>query len=136
MRFFKTVCICLTTYFVISIVTIPSVNSIWIGELPVLALIQCPKTVPANSMRYYYAARLAKKLNISKGSFSPDYEFARPFALIIVYAFPLLILMFFYTLFVKDKKGTVKYVLILLFFAVLDCLYTLYFSHTPSLTIY
>ena len=136
MRFFKTVCICLTTYFVISIVTIPSINSIWIGDIPALAVIQAPKTIPANSMRYYYAAGLAKKLNTSKGSFSPDYEFARPFALIIVYTFPLLILMSYYALIVKDKKGAWKYVLVLLFFSVIDYFYTLYFSHTPSLTIY
>ena len=136
MNIFKKLCICFTTYFVISIVTIPSVNSIWIGDLPVLAVIQTPKTTPANSIRYYYAAGLAKKLNISKGSFSPDYEFARPFALIIVYAFPLLALMLSYALFIKDKKGSGKYILVLLFFSVLDYFYTLYFSHTPSLTIY
>jgi hypothetical protein len=136
MNIFKKLSICLMTYFVISMVTIPFINLIWIGDGAILAGIQFPKIIPANSIRYYYSAGLAEKLNISKGSFSPDYGFSRPYALIIVYAFPLLALVLYYALFIKNRKGNGKYILVLLFLSVLDYFCTLYFSHTPSLTIY
>jgi hypothetical protein len=123
-------------YLVISIGTIPFINSIWIGDLPVLAVIQLPKIAPANLLRHSYAVGLAEKLNISTGSFSPDYIFIRPYALLIVYILALLILVFCYALFIKNRKEGLKYLLILLFIAILDFYCTLHFSDTPALTLY
>ena len=135
MKIYKKIIICFIAYFIISMITIPFINSIWFGELPVLAVIQLPKVIPANAIRRYYAVSLAKELNISKGSFSPDYGLARPYALSIIYIIPLLILVF-YALCIKNKKESGKYLLFFLFFSTLDYLFMLHFSHTPGLTIY
>lgn len=136
MKIFKRIIICFTIYLVLSISTIPFIDSIWIGELPILAVIQLPKIIPANIIRHCYAVRLAKTLAVSKGSFSPDYTAARPYALLIIYLVPLLIPAVCYAVFIKDKKQAGKYVLFLLLFSVLDFLCVLHFSDTPGLTIY
>ncbi|MEN8127957.1 MAG: hypothetical protein ABFR90_09165, partial [Planctomycetota bacterium] len=89
---FKKILLALIIYSVISMATIPFIDSVWIGEIPVLTVIQLPKTMPATLIRSYYAANLAKMMGISKGSFSPNYIVARPYALLIVYLLPLSVL--------------------------------------------
>jgi hypothetical protein len=116
--------------------TIPFIDSVWVGEIPVLATIQLSKTIPATLVRSYYAADLAKKLGISKGSFSPNYRVARRYALLIVYLFPLSALISCYVLFIENKKGIWKYLIALLLLSVLDYFCTLQYAHTPGLTIY
>lgn len=133
---YKKITICFIVYLVVSITTVPFIDSIWLGEIPVLAVVQLPKTMPANFIRHYYASSMAKTLNISKGSFSPDAIFIRPYALLIVYIIPLLILVFTYVLFIKDKKKDAKYLLIVLLLFILDYFFVLHFSDTPGLTIY
>ncbi len=92
--------------------------------------------MPANLIRSYYAADLAKMLGISKGSFSLNYIVARPYALLAVYLLPLSALISGYALFIKNKKEIGKYLIALLLLSVLDYFCTLHFAHTPGLTIY
>lgn len=133
---FKRILLAFMIYSVLSMATIPFIDSIWLGEIPLLAIIQCPKTMPANLIRSYYASDLAKIIGTSKGSFSPDYLAVRPYALLAVYLLPLSALIGGYVLLIKNKKGTGKYLIALILLSVLDYFCTLHFAHTPGLTIY
>ena len=75
-----------TAYAVVSTVTLPFAGSLWLGELPLLALIQLPKLWPAGWLRTHVIMAAMKSLGYSTGSFSPDYIAARPYALALVYA--------------------------------------------------
>ena len=76
----------LTVYAIVSALTLPFVGSLWLGELPLLALIQLPKLWPADWIRTHVVMQAMKALGYSSGSFSPDYIAARPYALALVYA--------------------------------------------------
>jgi hypothetical protein len=78
-------------YCLASIATLPFVNAIWIGELPVLALIQVPKTLVAHWLRKEVVMEAIKVLGLSKGSFSPDYIMARPYGLGLAYSIPMIL---------------------------------------------
>lgn len=76
---------CLIAYFIVSLVTLPFVDAWWIGELPVLALVQVPKTALAGWLRADLVVPLIRLVGLSAGSFSPDYLLARPYALALAY---------------------------------------------------
>src|SRR5215207_2597470 len=75
----------ISAYFLLSSLTIPFMNAIWIGELPVIALVQVPKTEIANRIRHLMSMQLLGPLGLSRGSYSPDWMLARPWALAVVY---------------------------------------------------
>src|SRR4028119_924563 len=70
-----------TAYFVASILTLPFLDALWLGEVPVLALVQVPKTAFAGWLRTDVVMPAIVALGQSRGSFSPDYLLARPYAL-------------------------------------------------------
>jgi hypothetical protein len=78
----------LMAYCLVSIATLPFLNWLWLGELPVLAVVQAPKLGPATIARKQIVMPLIGMLGLSKGSFSPDYIMARPYGLLLVYLVP------------------------------------------------
>jgi hypothetical protein len=77
-------------YCLLSIVTLPFVGSVWLGEIPPLALIQLPKIGVASWLRQHVVMEVIKMLGYSKGS-SPDYVMARPYGLGLAYSIPLIL---------------------------------------------
>lgn len=72
-------------YFVLSILTLPSLNRFWFGEFPILGVIQIPKTLLAHWLRREVVMRAIVALGLSNGSFSPDYIAARFPGLLLAY---------------------------------------------------
>jgi hypothetical protein len=83
----------LMVYYLVSIVTLPALNAIWIGELPLLAVIQLPKTKPAMYLRANVVMPLIQDLGLSRGSYSPDLTLASPLAMALVCVVPMLLLL-------------------------------------------
>jgi hypothetical protein len=134
---FVTVLLCLTGYCVISSFTLPFINSIWLGELPLLALIQLPKLIVAGWLRKDVVMEAIHVLGLSKGSFSPDFVLARPYALAIAYLVPLILIAVISWWKYRSLSPRRRPVLAGLFVAAaIDFVVTLIFADGRYLTIY
>jgi hypothetical protein len=92
------------------------------------AVVQLPKIVVTGWLRTHLVMKAIKLLGFSRGSFSPDYMLARPYALAIAYMIPTLVIGFMglrRARFPFDRRG----LLTLLFFiaAAVDYVLTLTF---------
>ncbi len=126
----------LSAYGVVSALTLPLLDRLWLGEMPLLALIQVPKVEFAQWLCRNVVMTAIQRLGLSRGSFSPDYILARPYALAITYLLTLGILIA--TVWVRTRKAAPyrhwSYVLIIVAF--LDYWFTLIFAGGPGLSIY
>ena len=123
-------------YFVASILTLPFLNAIWLGEVPLLALVQLPKVVLAGWLRTDVVMPAIGALGLSRGSFSPDYGMARPYALALAYLVVLGVL--FGTLRITGRmpRARFRWACVTLLVAAVDFAFTLWFADGPALTIY
>jgi len=127
----------LVGYCALSCLTLPFISRWWLGELPVLAVIQLPKIAVAGWLRTHVVMEVITWLGLSAGSFSPDYILARPYALAVVYLIPMVIVgvVGLYPLQrMASARGLVT--AIFLVAATLDYVFTLIFADGRSLTIY
>lgn len=125
----------LVLYCVVSTATLPFANVLWLGELPVIAVLQLPKLLLAEWLRTDVVMPAIKGLGLSSGAFSPDYTTARPYALVVAYLLPIVTVLV--TAAVRSRMAS-PYRLwscLLLFAAALDCLLTLKLK-LPGLSIY
>lgn len=120
-------------YFLLSAITLPFLDHLWLGELPVLALIQLPKVALANWLRVHVVMEAIRAGGWSAGSFSPDYILARPYALALVYLPPMAA---FASVALGAGAGFRRLALVLIGVAVLDYVLTLWLAGGPGLTIY
>ncbi len=126
----------LIAYCVVSTLTIPFAGLVWLGEVPLLALVQLPKVGLADWLRSGPVMGTIKSLGLSSGSFSPDYLMARPYALAVVYLIPLIGLAVVLRL-REGRTGSLRpMTLVLAGVAVLDYVLTLVFGSWRSFTIY
>jgi hypothetical protein len=72
-------------YCAVSLATLPFMNAVWLGELPLLAVPQVPKVALANWLRSDVLIPAAGQLGLSRGSWSPDWSLTRPYALALAY---------------------------------------------------
>ena len=121
-------------YCVFSCLTLPSVGRFWLGEIPVLALLQLPKIAVAGWLRTHVVMEALPFFGLSQGSFSPDYILARPYALAIVYLIPMIIVGVV-GLRRFDRRRFLMAVVFLIA-AGIDYVFTLIFADGRSLTIY
>jgi hypothetical protein len=126
----------LLVYCVLSILTLPFIDSLWLGEIPVIALVQVPKTFFAGWLRTDVVMPLIRTLGLSRGSFSPDYSLARPYALAIAYLLPLAIVFAFVRLRGEAARRYRLWSLALLLAAAIDFCLTLLLAGGPGLSIY
>lgn len=126
----------LVAYFAVSTLTLPVLNALWLGELPVLALVQLPKTVLAGWLRTEVAMPALRAMGLSRGSFSPDYMLVRPYALAIAYLIPLGLVLAPLWIRTRLARSYRRWVWILLAAAMFDYCLTLLFASTRGLTIY
>ena len=125
----------LAAYFVISSLTVPFIGEWWLGSIPPLALIQVPKIEPAHWLRTDAVMPANRRLGYSRGSFSPDYGTARPYALAIVYIVPFALAALVWLRTRPDRRFR-PLILVTLVLAVADYVMTLIFADGRSLTIY
>jgi len=123
-------------YCLVCTLTIPFINALWLGEIPLLALVQLPKIEYANWLRSGLVMQAIRLLGLSSGSFSPDYILARPYGLAIAYLFPFAILMAVLWMRTRLVKPYGWLTILLLVVAVIDFVATLVFADQRALTIY
>jgi hypothetical protein len=126
----------LTAYLVLSIVTLPFLDALWFGEVPLLALIQVPKTALAAWLRTDMVMPAIAAMGWSRGSFSPDYLMARPYALAIAYVLALGVVFLVLCVCGQLSRSPRRWVWLTLAAAFVDFAFTLWFAGGPGLTIY
>ena len=123
-------------YFVASLCTLPFMAHVWIGEIPVFAMIQLPKVSLAGWIVSVILLPFVQWVGWSQGSFSPDYAMTRPWGLAIVYV----LLGFFLLLWYWRRRFWFarhpKWIVWPLALFVFDYLWTLAFRSTPGLSIF
>ena len=125
----------LAAYFVISSLTLPFIGRWWLGSIPALALIQVPKIEPAAWLRADAVIPAIRHLGLSRGSYSPDYTLARPYALAIVYTVPFALAALVW-LRTRPAHRFRWLIVVMLVLAAVDYAMTLIFAEGRSLTIY
>ena len=124
-------------YFIFSTITLPFIGRVWLGEIPVLALLQLPKTIFAGWLRTQIVMKAVKPLGLSQGSLSPDYLTARPYALAIAYlALGVVVVIISWGKLRSDRRRRRLLLLAFLLAAGLDFWATLFFASGRSLTLY
>jgi hypothetical protein len=123
-------------YLLLGSLTIPFANALWIGELPLLALVQVPKLFAANGLRHQIVMRVLAPMGFSGGWYSPNWMLARPWALAVVYVVPLTLILTI----VAFRRGTGhpwrKWLVFAAVLGVVDYFITLAFGSTRALTMY
>lgn len=132
-KYNKVLCI----YFGLGILTLPFLNSLWYGDLPLLAILHLPVLIPAKFIRRQMTL-MALKLKIKPlFSFSPAWRFFGPYALLIVLLIPLAISALG---FIKNRKNTKysnKYFYLLLLLSIIYFLCFIFeFCNSSGLTLY
>ena len=81
----------LTVYYVISSLTLPFADDVWFGEIPLLALIQIPKSFAISAVQDVMISWLPT-LGLATGSASPDRILTHPWAIGTICIVPPLLL--------------------------------------------
>lgn len=81
---------CAAGYYLLSALSLPLVNRVWLGELPLLALIQLPKMLLKGFIQHGLMY-LMRMLGQSSGSFSPDYLATQGLAVVLMALVPMLV---------------------------------------------
>jgi hypothetical protein len=123
-------------YSLLSSLTLPFVDSIWLGKVPLLALIQLPKTSFAQWLITHAAMPIIRWLGLSRGSFSPDHILARPYALAAAYLIPIAFFVLLMAFRTRLRHRLWLWTLLLILVAFIDFCFTLKFARTAGLTIY
>jgi hypothetical protein len=127
---------CSVLYGIMSMLSLPFLNSLWFGEIPVVTVVQVPKITFAIWLRNVMVMDLMTPLGLSRGSFSPDWTAARPYALAVAYLVPLTILLAVVWRRTRFAPPIRVWIWMLLLVAFADFLMTLRFANGPGLTIY
>jgi hypothetical protein len=121
----------------LSCLTLPFIGRVWLGELPVLAVIQLPKVALAGWLRTHVVMEAITFLGFSRGSFSPDYLLARPYALAMAYLIPMVVIGVISLRcfrFIDERRGFLTVAFLVA--AAVDYVFTLLFADGRLLTIY
>ena len=84
-------CIGICSYFLLSALTLPFANRIWLGEAPPLAIIQLPKSF-LKSLVHALLMAMLNWFGLSRGSFSPDYVATHGWAMLVTVTLPALLI--------------------------------------------
>lgn len=126
----------LVVYGTISVLTLPFLDSFWWGEFPLLAVFQVPKASFAHLIRNWIVTDVVIPLGWSRGSRSPDYTLARPYALAMAYLIPLTIVIAVLWGRRRFDKPYVRWICALIALVVLDYFMTLALASGPGLSFY
>lgn len=122
-------------YCAISLQTLPFLNSFWLGELPVFAVWQGPKTTLAKWMLAHAVQPVIVLLGLSRSA-SPDYTLGRPYGMALAYLAPALFVAALVTIRTRLERPHGILLALLLSLAALDYVMTMLFANGRFLTIY
>lgn len=131
---FRGVIAVLVLYYLISIITLPFADDFWVGEIPVLALPQIPKSMAFTFIRQTLIS-LMHVLGWSRGSASPDAIAATPWAFGILFVTPALLVLLLAATFRRVWHHR-RWLAVLLLLAFADSVVTLWFEWTSRLSIF
>jgi hypothetical protein len=123
-------------YLSLSIVTLPFVDELWFGEMPVLALFQFPKLNAALWLRRHVVMPVIGAIGLSQGSFSPDWSLAGPYALAITYLLPLGLILAIVWWRTRMSPPDGRIALMLAVVCLVDYGFVMAFGRGPGLSIY
>jgi hypothetical protein len=123
-------------YFVLCAVTLPFLDTLWLAEFPLLALIQLPKVALAKWCQSDLVIKGMHIAGLSKGSVSPDLIASRPWGLLLAYVFALVTIFGFAWFRTRMKQPYGRAAWMLAAAAVIDFVVTLLLAGGPGLTIY
>lgn len=132
-RWPQILCGCFCVYYILSFVTLPFVNKIWIGEWPVLATFQGPKSVLKSAIHQPMIA-IMRWLGLSYGSHSPDYIATHNWALLAAMVIPVVLVVGICSM----SRSTTRFRLLGVFLlcALLDAAVTFWFDSTSNLKLF
>lgn len=130
-RFFVTFA---ATYYLLSALTLPFVNKIWLDELPVLAIIQLPKSFLKSVVHPPLISAMGF-LDLSYGSASPDYGATHGWAMAIMVTLPafLIVGLLLMPKLLPQRRTLIVAVLVC---ASIDAVVTLWFDTVSHLKLY
>lgn len=123
-------------YFVISSLTLPFLDRVWLGEIALLAVIQLPKVILARWCQDELVIRGMHWAGLSRGSPSPDSIASRPWGLLLAYVLalaPVFACVWFRT---GTQPSYRRLAWILAGLAVIDYFLTLLLAGGPGFSIY
>ena len=110
-------------YYALSALTMPFINKLWVGEVPLLAIIQLPKAVLKSGIQTVLMSALSA-LGLSRGSFSPDYLATHMWALGLAMLIPTLLVIGAISL-PRNLPNKRRLILTVIAFALVDVVVTL-----------
>lgn len=132
--FFAAIVWCCISYYAASSLTLPFANSVWLGELPVLALVQLPKSWAHDKVQNLIMAYM-RSHGLSSGSPSPDMIRSSPWAFAVVFCVPAIVVLTMAAVSRNLRQSRTLIVLFLLL-AVIDAAVTIWFERTSSLSLF
>ena len=133
-RWPKILATCGAGYYLLSALTLPFVNQIWLGEFPPLALFQLPKSF-LKSIVHTPLMSAIESLGYSHGSFSPDHGATHGWAMAIMVTLPALLIVGLLLLPRRLPQRRTLIVAVLLC-AVIDGVVTIWFDTISQLKLY
>ncbi|HBE69082.1 MAG TPA: hypothetical protein DDW52_13110 [Planctomycetaceae bacterium] len=121
-------------YYGASALSLPFANAIWLGEIPLLATVQVPKSF-LKSVVHDGLLCVVHALGLSSGSASPDYSATHGWAMLVMVAAPALLIVFVLGFWSHGQVRT-RLVAAVLLLATLDALVTFWFDSSYSLELY
>jgi len=129
----RILCMCICTYYAMSALTLPFVNRLWLGEIPLLAIFQLPKSF-LKSIIQKILLSMIHFFGLSHGSTSPDYAATHGWAMIATVTLPAL---FVIAVFSLMRSSAHRHLLAAILICTgLDAVVTLWFDSASNLKLY
>ena len=125
---------CACVYYGISAMTLPFTNAVWCGEVPLLAILQIPKSF-IKFVIQDFLLHAVNVLDLSQGSASPDYIATHGWAMVIMAAAPALLLVAVFA-FLRHDRMRNRLIAVVLIFASIDAIVTIWFDSSSSLKLF
>jgi hypothetical protein len=125
---------CLCCYYLVSAVTLPFTNKVWVGEIPILAVFQLPKSF-LKSIAHDLLLSVVRALGWSRGSASPDSMMTHPWAMVLMLTAPAL-LWIVVVCYLRRGRTQTAVMAAILACAGIDAVVTFWFDASSSLKLY
>ncbi|HUQ71624.1 MAG TPA: hypothetical protein VM165_19000 [Planctomycetaceae bacterium] len=126
---------CLVALGVMSVISLPFLDAVWVGEIPLVALVQIPKVEFAHEIQDVLIRHVLRPLGLSRSP-SPDSILTRPYALAIAYLIPLGLLLPILWKRTRMARPFGYWAGALLLLALLDYVLTLLLAGGPGFSMY
>ncbi len=123
-----------SVYYAVSACTLPFADSVWMGEIPLLAIPQLPKSL-VHEYAQDFLMWLLRITGFSSGSPSPDMITTHSYAMLAITTLPLTLLIGLATL-TRSLRSVRRPFLLLVLLAGIDAGVSVWFDQTSNLSLY